>query len=306
MEQNSESDFAVKNLNKKTLIHLSDNKFNNKTLTLPLDNKSDIKNPLGENSVIKTNKSMNKINKLYNSVFSNSNKQIHIIKPYLIVKESFIKTSSFNLDSNNTNSLLTTPASEKVINNDSKPLVSLGSSNSSGYTQELSPSSEGDSYNTTIIDIKVLLGVDSENKHSIILKDKNDSTSNNLISVLKNPDKIKVCYDRNHVDYKNCYNHKFIKFDFKNTLKSGTNNSVKEISFSINNEAIAKINNLDLIIESENYNRLPVKSKASFATGESFYTGDIKIFIPVPNELSSVSVISKYDSTNLIKNCENC
>lgn len=229
----------------------------------------------------KVTKSHNFLLKIYDSIFSLNNKQISIINPFPIVKDAYIKTSSLSADTNNVNSSLIDSSSEKVeggnhkssrlnIDNLSHENVSLHSSDSS------SSSLDG-----VVIDIKVFKGIDGFNQKYILLKDVNDSSSSNLIGILENPNQATMCYDKKHVQSNNCTNHKYLSFDHKLTsskYEKRVNNALplhmsshplKEISFTINNQALNEIHKNSLIIESDNCNRLPVKNYTSFASGDN-------------------------------------
>lgn len=225
------------------------------------------------NETVKSSECLNKIAKIYNSIFDPNLKGINIINPYPLIKEAYLKTSGFNSENIHPNTTLATSSADNISSKVPKlnsTAYNLPGENNSGS----SPSSEDSSYNTTVIDIKVLLGTDDQMKQSLVLKDKNDPSCQNLIGGLKNPENAKLGYERSHVQVKNCYNYKFIKFDLKKPIVQGTN-SIQNISFNINTEAINKINRFDLIIESENFNRLPIKNNASFTSGNpNFFTGD--------------------------------
>lgn len=225
--------------------------------------------------------------KIYNSLFSPYNKQVCIIKPFPIVKEAYVKTSGLNLEASNSNSSLTEYLSDNLGDNYPKQLTP-NVNNESDSEGSLSSSSSS-SYNTVVIDLKVLKGIDGNNKKYLMLKDLNDFSSENLISILNKPEHIKVSYDKLHMQDKNCTNHKYLSFDYQNFYSEGSEkkmhkrypymqgpdiNSLREITFSINNDAVNRINNNSLIIESENCNRLPVKELSSFASSSQNFPSE--------------------------------
>lgn len=272
-----------------------------------------------ENFYEKTPKSSNMLAKIYNSLF-NTNKQVCTIKPFPFVKEAYIKTSSLNSDPSNSSSSLTEYLSNKLgdnkhnqltpnINNESEDGGSLYSSSSS-------------SYNTVVIELKVFKATDNNNKQYLILKDLNDLSSENLVNIVNKPGSIKVVYDKQHVENKSCTNHKYLAFDTQNFNSKGyekkmsekypgmmvpDRNTVRDITFSINNEAINRINNNSLIIESDNCNRLPVKELSSFASSsQNFHSDYWKISIPIPQNMETIRVFSQRECTIITPNCADC
>lgn len=223
--------------------------------------------------------------KIYNSVFNLNNKQIFTINPFPIVKDAYIKTSSLNADTNNVNSSLIDNSSENVVRGNHKS-ASLNLNNLSDDNSSLhSASSSSSSLDGVVIDIKVFKGIDSFNQKYILLKDINDSSSNNLIRILEKPNQANLCYDKEHLQNNNCTNQKYLSFEHKFNsskyekrvnktlpLHGMSSNPLKEISFSINNEALNEIHKNSLIIESNNCNRLPVKIHTSFASGDNIPT----------------------------------
>lgn len=223
--------------------------------------------------------------KIYDSIFSLDNKQISIIDPFPIVKDAYIKTSSLNAHTNDVNSSLIDNSSDNVERGNHKS-ASLNLNNLSDDNYSLhSASSSSSSLDGVVIDIKVFKGIDSFNQKYILLKDINDSSSSNLIRILENPDQANLCYDKEHLQNNNCTNHKYLSFEHKFNsskyekrvnktlpLHGMSSNPLKEISFSINNEALNEIHKNSLIIESDNCNRLPVKNYTSFASGDNIPT----------------------------------
>jgi len=234
-----------------------------------------------DNFKYKATKSHNFLLKIYDSIFSLNNKQISIINPFPIVKDAYIKTSSLSADTNNVNSSLIDNSSENVEGGNHKSsrlnIDNLGHDNVSLHSSDSSSSS----LDGVVIDIKVFKGIDGFNQKYILLKDVNDSSSSNLIGILENPDQANLCYDKEHVRNNNCTNHKYLSFDYKFTsskYEKRVNNALplhmsshplKEISFTINNEALNEIHKNSLIIESDNCNRLPVRNYTSFASGDN-------------------------------------
>jgi len=233
-----------------------------------------------DNFKYKATKSHNFLLKIYDSIFSLNNKQISIINPFPLVKDAYIKTSSLSADTNNVNSSLIDNSSEKVEGGNQKSsrlnLDNLSHDNVSLHSSDSSSSS----LDGVVIDIKVFKGIDGFNQ-KYILKDLNDSSSSNLIGILENPNQANLCYDKEHVRNNNCTNHKYLSFDHKFTSSKNekrVNNALplhmsshplKEISFTINNEALNQIHKNSLIIESDNFNRLPVRNYTSFASGDN-------------------------------------
>ena len=197
----------------------------------------------------------------------------------------YIKTSSLNADTNDVNSSLIDNSSDNVERGNHKS-ASLNLNNLSDDNYSLhSASSSSSSLDGVVIDIKVFKGIDSFNQKYILLKDINDSSSSNLIRILENPDQANLCYDKEHLQNNNCTNHKYLSFEHKFNsskyekrvnktlpLHGMSSNPLKEISFSINNEALNEIHKNSLIIESDNCNRLPVKNYTSFASGDNIPT----------------------------------
>lgn len=216
--------------------------------------------------------------KIYKNLFNPNNKQVCIIKPYPIIKEAYVKASSLSTETSNSNTSLSEYISNKLSENKNKQITSNINNESDNEGSLYSSSSS--SYNTVIIDLKVLKGIDGNNKQYLILKDLNDSSSENLINIINKPENIKVSYDKLHVQDKNCTNHKYLSFDThifnsevyvnkmykKYHMQGPHNNYLRDITFSIKNEAVNQINNNGLIIESDNCNRLPVKEFSSFAS----------------------------------------
>ena len=268
----------------------------------------------------KTPKSETLFIKIYNSVFNSGNKEIITIKPFPIVKGSYIKTSNINIDSSNSNSLPTDNTLDKSVDSNYKPHGSNTSNTTANDALSYSPLSSPSSLNGTVIDIKVFKGVDSFNNKYIILKDLNDATSGNLIRVLENPDHINLAYDKTHYNNNNCTNHKFLSFETnKFNIKSyekrvnktykiqpPSSSSLQEISFTIKNDALNEIYNNSLIIESENVNRLPFRNYASFASGDYSASNKWKVYIPIPHNLETISVYSHSDPITITPNCQDC
>ena len=263
-----------------------------------------------------------KLKKIYDSVFDKDNKPIKTINPFPFIKEGYIKTSSLkvNLEADNINfSGLTESNSLKLTK---KELNHLGYGSNHSETDVLSSEKVVDNSFTTVIDLKVYLGLNENNKTSIILRDSNDPTSKNLISTLKNSNSVEVAFDKSHYDKNNCYNHKYLKFELENSkyvkynkevlhrfksLNYQDSAMVKEISFSINEQTVTKLKNLSLIIDCEDINLPPVKQQTSFATqAEKFSIGDWKIVVPVYKNLTKVNIISNANITNTPNICESC
>lgn len=222
--------------------------------------------------------------KIYDSIFSLDNKQISIIDPFPIVKDAYIKTSSLSADTNSVNTSLMDNSNENVEGNNPKSSI-LNIDNLSQDNVSLhSSGSSLSSLDGVVIDIKLFKGIDSFNKKYILLKDVNDFSSSNLIRILESPDQAKLCYDKEHVQNNYCTNHKYISFEHKfnsskydkrvnNTLPLHmSSHPLREISFTINNQAVNEIHKNSLIIESDNCNRLPVKNYTSFASGDNIPT----------------------------------
>lgn len=223
--------------------------------------------------------------KIYKNLFNPDNKQVCIIKPYPIIKEAYVKASSLSTETSNSNTSLSEYISNKLGDNKNKQITS-NIDNESGDEGSLYSSSSS-SYNTIVIDLKVLKGIDGNNQKYLILEDLNDPSANNLINIIDKPDNIKVSYDKLHVQDKNCTNHRYLSFETQNFNKVSVdkmykkyhmqgpdNNTLREITFSINNESVNLINNNSLIIESENCNRLPVKNLSSFASSSKKFASE--------------------------------
>lgn len=257
--------------------------------------------------------------KIYNSVFSSNNKQVFTIDPFPIVKDAYTKTSSLGADGNNVNLSLIDNSYQKVEGGNLKS-ASLNLNNLTDDNYSLhSASSSSSSLDGVVIDIKVFKGIDSFNQKYFLLKDINDSSSSNLIRILENPGQANLCYDKEHVQNNNCTNHKYLSFEHKfstskyekrvnKTLPSDavSSNPLKEISFSINNEALNEIHKNSLIIESDNCNRLPVKNYTSFASGDNIPTNKWKIYIPIPDNMETINVYSQTDHPLITPNCVDC
>lgn len=263
-------------------ILLGSNLFNNDNIpnetidSSPLD--SDKFKTFGE----KAKKSPSILAKIYDNVFNPNNKHICIIKPFPIIKEGYLKVTPLNTETDNSQTSLSEYISNKVSENKNKQIALNISSETdqeiSLSTSSLSSSSSG--YDTLIIDLKVLEGIDGKNKRSIILKDINDPSSENLISILNKPENIKLSYDKVHIQDKNCPNHKYLSFNTQNynsekykvemhekyDIYGPGYNSSHYLSLSIKNEAVNRINNNSLIVESDNCNVLPFKQIHSFAS----------------------------------------
>ena len=249
--------------------------------------------------------------KIYKNLFDPHNKPISIIKPFPIVKEAYVKASPITTENNNSNSFLSGSISEELGGYKLKK-VRFNLGNDSG-DESSSYSSSSSSYNTMIIDLKVLKVIDQNNKQLLILKDSNDPSSENLIRILKNTDQIKLSHDKIHVQENNCKNVKFLSYDtqiYKSNkeIKSikaldktygihGTeNNSITDVSLNINSEAVSRINNNTLIIESYNCNIVPSKQESSFASSsDSLFSENCKIKIPVPLHLETIKVFTECD-----------
>lgn len=226
----------------------------------------------------KPNKSCSIMEKIYKNLFNSDNKQVCIIKPFPIIKEAYVKASSLSTETSNSNTSLSQYISNKLGENKNKQITPNINNESedegSLYSSSLS------SYNTVIIDLKVLEALDENNKRFIILKDINDPSSENLISTLNKPNNIKVSYDKLHIQEKNCAKHKYLSFNTQNynseeyqekmytkyRMHGPGYNSSHTITLSIKNEAVNQINNNSLIIESDNCNRPPFKELYSFAS----------------------------------------
>ena len=218
--------------------------------------------------------------KIYDSIFSTKNKQIITINPFPIVKDAFLKTSNINVDANNFNPSVIDNSSDNVHHGiqNTVSLKNISQDNVSLHSSISDPSS----LDGVVIDIKIFKGIDGFNQKYILLKDLNDPSSSNLINILENPNIATMCYDKDHVQSNNCTNHKYLSFEHKYTstkyekrvnktlpLNAISNNSLQEVSFTINNPALSEIHKNRLIVESENLNRLPVKNSSSFASGEN-------------------------------------
>jgi hypothetical protein len=178
----------------------------------------------------------------------------------------------------------------------------------SGDEHSESCSSES-SYNTMVIDINILKGEDTQKKHYLILKDKNDPSLKNIISILRNPDDMTVKDDNLHLQQKNCANHKYLCFSLdsikskyntkilaKFPLAEHTPNALQQVTLNINNEAVSKFRKNTLIVESKDHNCIQVNNTAFFASrNEKLLLGKLKVTIPVPEELDSVFVVSQKD-----------
>ena len=256
--------------------------------------------------------------KIYDSIFSLDNKQISIIDPFPIVKDAYIKTSSLSADTNSVNTSLMDNSNENVEGNNPKSSI-LNIDNLSQDNVSLhSSGSSLSSLDGVVIDIKLFKGIDSFNKKYILLKDVNDFSSSNLIRILENPDQAKLCYDKEHVQNNYCTNHKYISFEHKfnsskyekrvnNTLPLHmSSHPLREISFTINNQAVNEIHKNSLIIESDNCNRLPVKNYTSFASGDNIPTNKWKIYIPIPDNMETINVYSETDHPVVTPNCLDC
>lgn len=265
----------------------------------------------------KTPESCSVLAKMYNNLFNSNNKPVFIIKPFPIIKEAYVKASSLSTETSNSNTTLTEYLSDKVGENKNKQ-IALSSQNDPEISSS-SLSSSSSSYDTLIIDLKILEGIDGKNKRFIILKDINDPSSENLISILNKPNDIKVSYDKVHIQEKNCANYKYLSLNTQNynsvnyqvkmhekyVIYGPGYNSPHNYSLSINNEAVNRINNNSLIIESENRNIIPFKEIHSFAsTSRNLPSEYWKINIPVPQSLDSINVLSKIDGS--IENCSAC
>lgn len=228
----------------------------------------------------KYDKPCNMLKKLYTNTFSPENKQVFIIKPFPIIKENYVKASSLSTETGHSNTTITDYLSDKVADNKNKQIALNSETGPEISLSSSSLSSSSSSYDTLIIDLKVLEGINEKNKRFIILKDINDPTSENLISILNRPENIKVSYDKVHIQNKNCANHKYLSFNTQNyqaenyqaEMQKKYNihglgySSSHNYSLSIKNEAVNRINNNSLIIESENCNILPFKELHSFAS----------------------------------------
>lgn len=238
-------------------------------------------------------KSVHFILKIYNSIFDYNNKQVDVIKPFPIIKENYINKSLLKTSLPNVNT------GENSINLGTQTdLLSSNVSNSNILSNipynifkaidegSVSDYSDTSSYisNMIVIDLEVVIAEDSS-KPYIALKDKNDFSSNNLLSIVDKPHNVKLLYDKTHFMEKNCINNKYCSFDFLSYNKylsiaqesrliphssslEFDSNKFKEVSFNINEEALSKINSNTLIVESDNLNQLPFKEHTSFATSK--------------------------------------
>lgn len=272
-----------------------------------------------ENFGEKATKSSSILADLYNNLFNPYNKPVCIIKPFPIIKEAYVKSSSLSSETSNPNTTLTQYLSEKMAENKNKQLTF---NTDSDIDEEGSLSSHpSSSDNTVVIDLKVLTGVDEQNNGYIVLKDINDPTSDNLISILDKPEHIKVTYDKEHIQNKYCANHKYLSFEKVNlksqkyqakmykiySMEGPVYSSSHDISLSIKSQAVNEINNNNLIIESENCNISPLKKPYSFvSSSNSLPSEDWKIKIPIPRNLESIRIIPEISSPNTMHNCADC
>lgn len=276
-----------------------------------------------------------KLAKIHESIFNTKNKPVYVIKPYPIIKESFFNTSQLETSTpvQDTNSYeIGTSANELGTKTstsnlrESNILSSLSNNvfNTSDNEDLLSSSNDSD-YNSTVIDLQVIKGIDKNNNSYLMLKDKHDLSSKNLISILDKPDNILLSYDKTHYMEKNCINHKYISFDINTFNKIKSNkpylnhdptieiqsrslyNNFREVSLNINEKALNEIRDNTLIVESEDVNRIPVKGQASFiGSDENFSVGTWKINIPIPQNFDTINILRSYELTNLTQKCDDC
>ena len=231
-----------------------------------------------------------KIKKIYDNIFDKNNKSINTINPFPFIKESYIKTSSLNVNIEEYNIKTSGLSESNTLKLTKKDLNYLGYGSNHTESNELSSEKVAYGFSTTVIDLKAYLGINQDNKTSIILKDLNDPTSKNLISTLKNTSTTDLAFDKYHCEKNDCFNYKYLNYDLGNSKYVDYNKQVlktfkslnfedsamvKEVSFSIKQETVIKLKNNSLIIETEDVNLPPVKQQTSFATqGENFNIGD--------------------------------
>ena len=238
--------------------------------------------------------------KIYNSIFNANNKQVYVIKPFPIIKgdyfnTSLLKTSSSDIESNNDPMNLHTQKELSSYNNSNSNLLKdipkdifKGISNKSSSNSSYTSNSDTSSFesNTMCIDLQMFMAKDYFNRTYLALKDNNDISLCNLLSILENPENASLLYDERHYMENKCSNHKYLSHELntKNSeystvehlkrYKIVENITIEEISFNINQQAFYNIKSNSLIVESESFNRLPIKNTPFFAvSSEKLETG---------------------------------